>query len=39
MAHARIDFGKNDGWYGFHLDQFLHMLCKLIWLLLWSLGR
>jgi hypothetical protein len=33
MAHAWIDFGKNDGWYGFHLDQLMHVLCKLIWLL------
>jgi len=31
IAHGTIDFGKCENWYGIHLDQFLHFLCKLAW--------
>ena len=31
VAHWVIDFGKCEGWCGFHLDQALHVLCKFAW--------
>jgi len=31
VAHWIIDFGKGEGWYGFHTDQGLHVGCKLLW--------
>jgi hypothetical protein len=31
VAHWVIDFGKSEGWYGFHLDQILHVVCKIAW--------
>lgn len=31
VAHWIIDFGKSDHWYGFHTDQFLHIVAKLCW--------
>ena len=34
IAHWFIDFFKCEGKYGFHIDQFLHMGCKLIWVAL-----
>jgi uncharacterized membrane protein YagU involved in acid resistance len=34
IAHACIDFGKCENWYGLYTDQFLHILCKVIWILL-----
>lgn len=30
-AHWIIDFGKCEKWYGIHVDQWLHISCKLIW--------
>lgn len=30
-AHALIDYGKCQNWYGIHLDQGLHVACKLLW--------
>ena len=27
--HTVIDFGKCEHWYGIHVDQALHILCKL----------
>jgi len=36
-AHWFIDFGKCENWYGIHLDQALHILCKVVWLLAWRL--
>lgn len=35
IAHWLIDFGKCENWYGIHIDQALHMGCKLayIWFL------
>lgn len=34
VAHWFIDYGKCQKWYGIHLDQALHVGCKLLW---WSL--
>jgi hypothetical protein len=34
ITHAVIDFGKCEGKYGVHTDQFLHLLCKVMWLTL-----
>lgn len=35
VAHWIIDFGKCRRWYGFHVDQFLHLGCKLVWAACW----
>ena len=34
VAHTIIDFGKSDGWYGFNVDQLLHIACKGMWVLM-----
>ncbi|MGH8455076.1 MAG: DUF3307 domain-containing protein [Nevskiales bacterium] len=34
-AHYIIDYGKSEHWYGFHTDQFLHIACKLVWVMVW----
>lgn len=34
IAHWVIDFGKCERWFGIHVDQALHLACKLAWLLL-----
>lgn len=31
VAHWAIDFGKCENWYGIHMDQGLHMFCKIVW--------
>ena len=31
VSHWIIDFGKCESWYGLHIDQILHVACKLIW--------
>jgi len=31
VVHWLIDFGKNEGWYNFHVDQVLHLLSKFVW--------
>jgi len=33
VAHWLIDFGKCEKWYGFHTDQALHVVCKILWVL------
>jgi hypothetical protein len=33
-AHALIDTGKGKGWYTTVVDQSLHVLCKVVWVLL-----
>lgn len=38
IAHALIDFGKCESWYGIHLDQFLHLACKVAWILVLAGG-
>ena len=35
IAHWLIDYGKSNRYYGFHVDQFLHLGCKVIWALCW----
>ncbi len=37
IAHWLIDFGKCDNYYGIHVDQFLHIICKAVWVAIWSL--
>jgi hypothetical protein len=34
LAHALIDIGKCRGIYNLAVDQTLHLLCKLLWVLL-----
>ncbi|HSQ57971.1 MAG TPA: DUF3307 domain-containing protein [Gemmata sp.] len=31
VCHWLIDFGKCEKWYSIHVDQGLHVLCKLVW--------
>jgi hypothetical protein len=31
IAHAGIDLAKCAGLFGFHVDQALHVVCKLLW--------
>lgn len=38
-CHWLIDFGKCERWYGIHVDQWLHLACKLAWLGLSLWGR
>lgn len=33
-VHWVIDFGKTENWYGFHLDQILHVVTKFVWVAL-----
>lgn len=35
IAHWLIDFFKCEKKYGLHTDQFLHILCKVVWCLIW----
>lgn len=39
VAHALIDFSKCEGWINYHVDQALHVACKVLWLslLAWRL--
>lgn len=30
-AHWVIDFGKCEKWYGIHVDQWMHIACKVLW--------
>lgn len=32
IAHAVIDFGKCEKWWNIHQDQFLHVICKVMWI-------
>ncbi len=38
VAHWLIDYGKSRRLYGFHVDQGLHLLCKLVWAGIWLLA-
>lgn len=31
VSHFAIDYGKCEKMYGIHADQFLHVLCKVLW--------
>lgn len=33
-AHWLIDFGKCERWFSIHVDQALHIACKMAWLML-----
>ncbi len=33
LAHWAIDFGKCEKWYSVHVDQSLHVMCKVAWTL------
>lgn len=35
VAHFLIDFGKCEGKYSIHVDQYLHIACKIAWLTIW----
>ena len=30
-CHACIDWMKCDGWLSFNADQYLHVICKIVW--------
>lgn len=32
--HWITDFGKCEGWYGFHADQIIHLSSKILWVAL-----
>jgi hypothetical protein len=34
VFHWITDFGKCEKWYGFHTDQAIHVVTKVIWLIL-----
>lgn len=36
VIHWITDFGKCERWYGFHADQAIHIVCKIIWVALIS---
>ncbi len=36
--HWYIDFAKCEGLFGFHTDQSLHILCKLMWVFALFIG-
>ena len=38
VVHWLIDFGKCEGWFGIHVDQALHVGCKIVWCLLIANG-
>lgn len=38
LAHTTIDWLKCEGKIGFNTDQWLHVLCKVIWVIMVSLG-
>lgn len=33
VVHWITDFGKCEKWYGFHMDQFIHVATKGLWVL------
>ncbi len=38
VAHWLIDYGKCERWFSIHVDQALHIGCKVLWLVsLWGL--
>lgn len=38
VLHWLIDYAKCEGWTGFHTDQILHYICKLIYAMMIYLG-
>jgi len=39
LSHWVIDFGKCENWYGPHVDQGLHLVCKLTWVSIVFMGH
>lgn len=39
VAHFLIDWMKCEGLSNIHIDQFLHVLCKVFWLFIWLIMR
>lgn len=37
LCHFIIDYGKCDRLYSIHIDQLLHIICKVIWVFIWLL--
>ena len=35
VAHFLIDFGKCEKLFNIHIDQLLHIICKLLWATCW----
>lgn len=38
LVHWMTDFAKCEKWISFHTDQFIHILCKIIWIYLLASG-
>ena len=38
VVHWLIDFAKCEGWFGIHVDQALHVGCKVLWCVLVAYG-
>lgn len=34
VVHWITDYGKSERWYGFHMDQVLHIAAKVVWIVL-----
>lgn len=34
LAHLAIDYAKGRGYFGFEIDQALHLACKVVWLVI-----
>lgn len=37
VFHWAIDFSKSDDMFNFHVDQILHLICKILWVCLFYL--
>lgn len=35
IAHFTIDYSKCEKWINIHVDQLLHIVCKLLWAVIW----
>ena len=38
VVHWLIDFGKCEDWFGIHVDQALHVGCKVVWCVVIAYG-
>ena len=38
VCHWFIDFAKCEGWTNIHIDQALHVVCKIVWCVLLANG-
>ena len=39
LIHMQIDYGKCAGHYGLNVDQALHVVCKIAWVLVWKISQ